>query len=160
MSTIATQEEQQKEQLAGTNEKIDEYVKETVAQFKQLDKKKDDLILALAHKISLLPAVEKHLIARTIVGRLRKFEYPIQKRYVYKILPLEYKNENLSRAATENNNLRQENGWDAKQGKYFDPKDYDINLLVTYSKNTLVRIVEYLHNENRALKKQIEELKG
>ena len=91
-----------------TQEEIDIYVNETIAQLRQLDVKKKDLIVALAHKISLINGVEKQLIARTIIGRFRKFGYPIQKRYVYEVLPLEYKNENLSRAATENNKLRQE----------------------------------------------------
>jgi hypothetical protein len=73
---------------------------------------------------------------------------------------MEYKNEAMSLAATENNKQRQENGWDTKQGKYFDPKDYNIDLITTYSKNTLVRIVVYLDQENKALKKQIEALKS
>jgi hypothetical protein len=116
---------QQKLQPTATNETIDTYVKDTIAQFQQLENRKADLILYLARKISLLPGVEKQLIARTIIGRFRKFGVQIQKRYVYRVLPPEYKNENLSQAARENNKLMQENGWDAKQGKYFDPKDYE-----------------------------------
>lgn len=155
--TFATQ---QREQPAATNETIDAYVKDAITQFQQLENRKADLILELARKISLLPGVEKQLIARTIIGRFRKFGMPIQKRYVYKILPQEYKNEALSQAVTENNKLRQENGWDAKQGKYFDPKDYNIDLITTYSKNTLVKIVFYLDRENAELKKQIAALKS
>lgn len=150
---------QQKEPTAAI-EKIDEYVQDAITQWRQLNSKKKVLILELAHKISLLPGVERQLIARTIIGRFRKFGEPIQKRYVYDVLPLEYKNENLSRAATENNKLRQENGWDAKQGKYFDPKDYNIDLITSYSKNTLVKIVFYLDHENQELKKQIAALKS
>jgi hypothetical protein len=148
-----------KEQPIATAQTIDTYVQETITAFQQLESRKADLILELARKISLLPGVEKKMIARTIIGRFRKFGVQIQKRYVYRVLPMEYKNENLSLAATENNKLRQENGYDAKQGKYFEPKDYNMDFLATYSKSTLIRIVTYLHEENRALKKQIEELK-
>jgi hypothetical protein len=151
---------QQKEQPTATIQTIDIYVQDTITQFRQLDTKKEDLILDLARKISLLPGVEKQLIARTIIGRFRRFGYAIQKRYVYKVLPMEFKNEAMSLAATENNKQRQENGWDAKQGKYFDPKDYNIDLITTYSKNTLVRIVAYLDHENVDLKKENVDLKN
>jgi hypothetical protein len=157
MSIIATQ---QKEQPLATNQTIDVYVQQAVKEWNELEVKKADLILELARKISLLPGVEKQLIARTIIGRFRKFNVKIQKRYVYRILPQEYKNEAISAAATENNKLRQENGYDAKQGKYFDAKDYNMDVITSYSKNTLVRIVAYLDQENKALKKQIEALKS
>lgn len=160
MSNIVTTEQKQTEQSLATSQTIDVYIQEAVNKWNDFEGKKAALILDLARKISELPGVEKDKIARTIVGRFRKFGVQIQKRYVYRILPAEYKNDAISEAATENNKLRQENGYDAKLGAYFDPKTYDMNNLLAYSRTSLVRIIEHLDQENRALKKQIEALEA
>ena len=63
---------------------------------------------------------------------------------------------------TKRTKRTQENGYDAKLGGYLEAKDYDIDLVTDggYSKGTLVRIIVYLDQENRALKKQIESLEA
>ena len=148
-----------------TTQTIDVYVKEAIDRFDQLADKKKTLLKELARKISELPGVQKNKVAQMIVISFTKLGHPEEKRYIYRTLDKEYKNERLSDAATESNEIRKQAGWDNKQKKIVLVEDYNIESVtsadgVGYSFSTLVRIVVFLDNEKKRLMNENAELKA
>jgi hypothetical protein len=139
-------------------ETIDSYVQETINRFKEQAETKKVLIRNLADKIAAIPGIDKKLIARTMVGRFRKLGYQINKRYVYDCLSIEYKDEEISKTAKDNNAIRNENGYDAKLHDYFDPKKFNVNEMDSYTKKSLQLEIDFLFGEKKKLENQIAEL--
>lgn len=148
--------------IAENENRINLVVKETIARFQQFDKnvegQKGKLILELARKISLLPGIEKKRIARTMYDKFVEFEYKIARRYIYEILPLEYKNPAKSKASTQMNKARTAAGYDNKLGRIFHPEEYKIEQLDKYSTKTLKVIISYLHGLRIQSEKKIQKL--
>ena len=166
MSESITQEKEEQTSVAGTLEvqpndtRIDTIFLGLKKEFNTWHKRKEDLIVGAAIEISKLPGIDKSLIAATMYDRAVKFEIDITRRFIYQVLPKEFKNARRSEASSRVNRQR------AETFSGVEPKDYNMDVVTLYPKNTLVLIVVYLDAlkktlsaENDALKKQIEALK-
>jgi hypothetical protein len=127
-------------------------VKETVEQsINDWKIKKKKLVEDLAVKVAALPDVEKSRVAGYIAWGFFRQKVPIARRYVYKVLSKEYKNENYSNAAQLTQKLKAQAGTYGKttvNGTNYVYRDIDI-----YKPVSLRRLAKDLH-------KRVEELKA
>jgi hypothetical protein len=108
-----------------------------------------DAIRQLAVNLNEQAGMDKQVIARLIVRRFQDDGIQIAARYVYRTLPPEYKDPELSRITSQMNKQRTEDGYDSRLHKKVYPKNYNIEMLKAdqYAYRTVKNIAIHLHAE-------------
>ena len=122
-------------------------------------RKVKDAILKAAQDLGEVPGVPKSRVASLIIAGLKEFEVDIHPAVVYKILPLEYKNQKISEASTEGAKQRKEENYDNRAKKAVTLFNYDLAWVPRYMPSTNVKLVIALHTKKIALEAQVKDLK-
>jgi hypothetical protein len=117
--------------------------------YQRADKPGREILIKLAKDLEELAGIPKSKITRMIVRAFTQNNVKINRSYIYSVLGQEYKNAAQSEASRQTAREKREDGYDYPTGDYVTGpfETYNIDHVADYSKSTLVRIVNALHEQ-------------